>query len=433
MSDQRPILVIHGVANHDKNAFEQRVAEFNQKINQGSAASWVFTPVFWGDLGAEGEGIEDTIPVPPLLSVLPVREGEEVPDEELSPDALELLNALFAYRPGGAADAPAAAGGYQPVRSDETKRDTMAGAAKARAAERAAVRDDQTPDEVAKAIQASWADVVYLKAIDDPGLLRAIGRAVANAVTTDGALVPSEADGEAEEPGQFAVREDEPDDEQSEIELRRPHPIQTIEQVTSRVVYGVDRAVGAVLGEVLGSLQEFLRQRVSRGVAQFVGDVLVYQRNQAKIQDRLWSRMPVGWGADQDHAVDVIAHSLGGVIAFDAATTSARRLFVRHLVTFGSQASFFQVVDPRAGLTRYVPKHDGYPAQAIPLPPSIQSWESLWEPLDPLAFLAGIFRLASQETPTDAMVPHAPAQLWTHSAYWTSDYVRDAIRRVLSG
>ena len=81
MSDERPVLVVHGVANHDKNLFEQRVAEFNRRVNDGSATAWQFIPVFWGDLGAVQEGIEDTIPSPPLLS-LAVRDSSGQADTD---------------------------------------------------------------------------------------------------------------------------------------------------------------------------------------------------------------------------------------------------------------------------------------------------------------------------------------------------------------
>ena len=431
MSDGRPVLVIHGVANHDKNLFEHRVAELNRRVNAGCATSWRFIPVFWGDLGAVQEGIEDTIPSPPLLSRLPVRAGSGQADpDSISPLGLEILNALFAAGLDGETGEPART--YRPVRSDEAKRDAVAEAARMRTEERVTVRADDTAEDVAGAIRASWADVVYLKAIDHPGVLEAIGRAVADAVTEDGSPVRFDVDDEADESGGFGVRDDDRETDDRQVDTRGS--ITTFQRFVGRVVHGVDRAVGAVLGEVLGSVQEFLRKKVSRGVAGFVGDVLVYQRNQAKIQERLWSYVPAGWGTDADHAVDVIAHSLGGVIIFDAATTATPPLYVRRFVTFGSQSSFFEVVDPRKGLAIYVPKKgDGTSAQAIPLPSSIETWLSLWEPLDPLAFLAGsIFRLSSQETPTDDMVPHAPAQLWTHSEYWTSDFVTEAIRRALT-
>lgn len=420
MSDQRPVLVIHGVANHDRAAFEQRVADFNAQVNKGAATPWTFTPVFWGDLGAADQGIEDTIPNPPLATLLGVRAGDEEEAGAVSRADLDLLGALVGGVPSGTDTRSS-----QPVRSDEARRDIVADAARTRTAEQVMVRADETAGAVSEAIRASWGDVVYMNAIDDPGLLQAIGRAIANAVTRDGAAAGFGAGDDAAEPGEYAVRDD-------EYDVRRPHPVNALKQVVGTVVQAVDRSVGAVLGEVLGTVQDFLRRTVSHGVADFLGDVLVYQRNQQKIQDRLWSCLADGWGTDEARAVDVIAHSLGGVIVFDAATTAARRLFVRRLVTFGSQPSFFEVVDPRAGLTPYIPAHGTDPAQTISLPPSIQSWQSLWEPLDPLAFLAGsIFRLSSLGAPADAMVPHAPAQLWTHSTYWTSDFVIDAIRRTL--
>jgi hypothetical protein len=431
MSGGRPVLVVHGVANHDQAAFEQRVGEFNWRVNDGATVSWRFIPVFWGDLGAGEEGIEDTIPVPPLLSLLRVRDGREEPDM-LSPAALEMLNALFVPGPEGQEGGPATASGYHPVRSDEARRDMVTEAARTRTAERVTVRADDTPEEVAEAIRASWADVVYLKAIDHPGVLQAVGRALADAVAEDGARVLFDGDDAAGEPGMFAVRGDDSDVGGYEVDTRGPST--AFRRFVGRVVYGVDRAVGAVLGEVLGSVQQFLRQKVSHGVARFIGDVLVYQRNQEKIQQRLRSCLPAGWGTDSDHAVDVIAHSLGGVIVFDAATTGAPPLHVNRFITFGSQAAFFQVIDPRTGLATYAPrKDDRTAAKAIPLPPTISTWLSLWEPLDPLAFLAGsIFTLSSREPPADKMVPHAPTQLWTHSEYWTSDFVVESIREVLS-
>ena len=155
MNGERPVLVVHGVANHDRDAFEQRVGEFNRRVNNGATASWRFIPVFWGDLGAVEEGIEDTIPAPPLLSLLHVRDGREEPDA-LSPAALEMLNALFIPGSGGQERAPAA--GYQPVRSDEARRDTVAEAARTRTAEKVPVRADDTAEVVAEAIRASWTE-----------------------------------------------------------------------------------------------------------------------------------------------------------------------------------------------------------------------------------------------------------------------------------
>ncbi len=432
MSAERPVLVIHGVANHDKAAFEQRVTEFNRRVNQGSDRSWTFTPVFWGDLGAAENGIEDTIPSPPLLSLF-VRDDSETEDAAaISPSAAEMLNALFVPGSDGPEGAPSAISGYEPVRSNEARRDAVAEAAADRTAEQVGFRGDEAADDVAEAIRSSWNDVIYLKFIDHPRVLAAIGRAVADSVVRDAVPLRLETDDDTEQSGAFAVRDDDGDPATSDL-ATRAQPLKVVGRFVGGVMHGVDRAVGAVLGEVLGSVQDFLRKQVSHGVAGFLGDVLVYQRNQERIQERLWSYISDGWGTSDDRAVDVVAHSLGGVIAFDAATTAARRLHVRHLVTFGSQSSFFQVIDPRQGLTTYIPATSGNAARTVSLPSRIQSWLSLWEPLDPLAFLVGsVFRLSSHAAPTDERVPHAPTQLWTHSTYWTSDFVANAVRETIS-
>jgi hypothetical protein len=83
-------------------------------------------------------------------------------------------------------------------------------------------------------------------------------------------------------------------------------------------------------------------------------------------------------GVSAQQPVDVLAHSLGGVITFDTATAD-QPLWIRQFVTFGSQPSLFHVCDPRGGaLTPYA----GAPVQ---LPQSIGAWTNLWEPLDPVA------------------------------------------------
>jgi pimeloyl-ACP methyl ester carboxylesterase len=112
--------------------------------------------------------------------------------------------------------------------------------------------------------------------------------------------------------------------------------------------------------------------------------------------------------------ISVIAHSLGGVIAFDAATRSSDALWIDGFVTFGSQAAFFQVLDPRPSLPLYIP------GRPIRLPETIERWTSLWEPLDVLAFAAGkVFRLHSGLAPTDVRLVHdLHSGLATHGTYW---------------
>lgn len=79
----------------------------------------------------------------------------------------------------------------------------------------------------------------------------------------------------------------------------------------------------------------------------------------------------------------------------------SRPLWTESLVTFGSQAAFFHICDPRGGqLTPYggsVPVH---------LPPSLNRWTNLWESLDVLAFAASkVFQLHDGTAPVDLPVP----------------------------
>ncbi|RNL62331.1 hypothetical protein EFK50_11165 [Nocardioides marmoriginsengisoli] len=85
------------------------------------------------------------------------------------------------------------------------------------------------------------------------------------------------------------------------------------------------------------------------------------------------------------------------------------------LVTFGSQWPLFDLVDPRGVVDRFA----GTP---VSLPDTLTGhWLNLWEPLDPLAFVAGkLFRLADGSEPDDREVPYRTSSgLWTHSAYWS--------------
>jgi hypothetical protein len=194
---------------------------------------------------------------------------------------------------------------------------------------------------------------------------------------------------------------------------------------------GLDAMAGAPVGLVAGAFNQHLRRKHAQGITGFLGDVFVYQRNHRAIHRRvmetLAERAP-GYGT-RERPIPVLAHSLGGVIAFDLATRPIEPLWVDTLVTFGSQPSFFHVFDPRPGLDPYAP---GSPVR---LPQTVRQWVNLWEPLDPLAFAAGrVFVLDSGLAPKDVHTPHAASfGLWTHDDYWGSTRLTDTIRDVLDG
>ncbi|NJN00792.1 MAG: hypothetical protein HC793_04260 [Aquincola sp.] len=208
-----------------------------------------------------------------------------------------------------------------------------------------------------------------------------------------------------------------------------------IRRITGKVLHGFDDVLGRFIGTQLGRVNQAVRERIANPAAATLGDVICYQGNAARIQQRLFDvidQKAPGWGA-QAQPISVIAHSLGGVVAFDTAVRSAvpgRQLHISRLVTFGSQAAFFHIIDPR------VPALEPYRHKAPVVLPlgSILSWTNLWDPLDPLAFTAGtVFRLHGGIQPEDIPVQGSAtelfeAKLFPHSVYWASE----ELRRVLA-
>jgi hypothetical protein len=379
-----PVLIIHGVANRDRNAFEALARQLATDIGG-------VTPIaaFWGDLGAEVDGLRETIPA---MGPAMVRSTE--PDDEWAASlALSLLEGSIAapseesttvrsvpsaQRAAVVADAVASRGGAADVRGAETS---------------------EARDEV----ETIWPTTRWLSQIGDEAVLQRLGEAIAEA-----AELSDEAEGE-------------------EVRGFRDGFRKTVRGV----VHGLDVAVGAVVGTLGQGLDTFIRRKAAPGFASFVGDVFVYQAHRAEIHERVRSALRAADGdlGTEERPVAVLGHSLGGVIAFDLAVAGEPRLHTRPLITFGSQSPFFHVIDPRGGdLTRFMPP------DPLPLPPTIPRWINLWEPLDPLAFVAAkVFRLASGKAPTDLEVRHlASYGLWTHSAYWRSDDLLRAARDELA-
>ncbi|MGK2904020.1 MAG: hypothetical protein ACSLE7_14300 [Mycobacterium sp.] len=271
------------------------------------------------------------------------------------------------------------------------------------------IRGDANDGDAAGVLEAlteHWSQMSWLPLVDDVYLQRAVGAAVAGPIK-DGAP----AAGEGAE-----VRDE---------EVRGLD----IEGFVRRRLEELDRVVGAAVNATAGKLNSHLRTALLPGITRAVGDILVYQRQGDAIRDRVRSVIDAvdpSLGRSANHPIDVLAHSLGGVIAVDMAI-SEDPLWIRTLVTFGSQPSFFHVCDPRGG------QIEPYTGAPVALPESIGAWTNLWEPLDPLAFIASrIFNLHNGSRPEDAEVAHlASSGLWTHSDYWRIEDVARKIRGAL--
>jgi len=374
-----PVLVIHGVANRDPDAFNKLVVDLQGRIDP----SWDLIPVFWGDLGAATDGITDTVP----------GMGDAMTRALSQPDASAYAQLVNQEGTRGLGD-PAATIADAAVSTISATRDIPV---------TPATRPDSTGLEAT--IRAELPRTTYLKFIDSEPVLRAVGESIGHGLTRSRDAAP-------------------------EVEVDRGFGGSLIQGL----LHDADSLAGAILGEAFGTLNHFLRTALVPNIAQGVGDVFVYEHRREEIQNRLWraieARAP-GRGT-QDRPIHVVAHSLGGVIAFQAATsTDGRKLWIDGFLTFGSQAPFFHVLDPEgSAIPAY--KH----GTAVAVPDSIRSWTNLWEPLDPLAFIAAkVFTVGSPpRPPRDISTRHlASSGLWTHSSYWASDDLVDAIRTTLAG
>jgi hypothetical protein len=392
-----PVFVIHGIGTRERADFEAMVAKLSRAIGGVEAH-----PVFWGDLGAQYRLINDTVPVvggPRSAEELrdgaeELRDGAEDAATPAAPDLGELLiggAAGIKFRNG---DGPApqvvidaAVGNLVNPEGEEIREDAPAAGA------------------VRAAITEHWSATAWLQRVSDPALLAAVGAGLTGPMAEPPTALPPTSGAE--------IRDE---------ELRGLD----VGGFIKRRMDELDRVVGAAFGAAGGRLNTHLRSALLPGITRYAGDILVYQHQRKVIQQRVRDVIEVvdpALGRDADHPVDIAAHSLGGVITVDMATADDP-LWVRSLVTFGSQSSFVHICDPRGGQLQ---PFDG--SSLVQLPPSLGSWTNLWEPLDLLAFIAAkVFQLHDGTPPDDRAVAHLSSSgLWTHSAYWDLPDVAKAI------
>jgi hypothetical protein len=129
----------------------------------------------------------------------------------------------------------------------------------------------------------------------------------------------------------------------------------------------------------------------------------------------------------RSHPIGAVGHSLGGLILFDRAVDEADKdpLHYSSLVTFGSQAPFFHAISRRS---RSVVPFNGI--DRVQLPSTIPRWINLWDPWDPLAFVAErTFVLGQNRPPEDRRAEYdRDSGIWTHSSYWSRPELPKAIR-----
>ncbi|MEW2573271.1 hypothetical protein [Streptomyces sp. NPDC047070] len=386
-----PVFVIHGVANRDRDEFATAVSAL------AIAAQVAMVPVHWGDLGAQDQFIDAALPA--------YRNAPETLRDSETPELVR-------------AEPFAAAVFDEPI--DEGRQLSQVDAAlRAQLGEgdngqdgglRDGAEPQLDPDQIVEYVTELWADTEWLSRTGDPLLLRETGRALARSLL-------DEIDPDADDPYD-GLRGDGTD---RDSRLR---------SLVRRRLQDLDRVAGAAVQAVGARLNHAVRSRFGPGTTRFLGDVLVYQRHRDAVHARVRQvidEVHPDIGRSRDRPVRIAAHSLGGVIAVDMATATVP-LWTESLVTFGSQAAFFHVCDPRGG--QLMPYAADMP---VHLPASLHRWTNLWEPLDVLAFAASkVFRLHDGSAPVDLPVGHqASTGMWTHSAYWDLPYVAAVIGDVM--
>lgn len=357
----KPLLIVHGIGNRSRTQFEKTTEYLRNKLGGDRKV----IHVFWGDIGGIGEDLEVTLP-----GLMPA----DGPDgrETRSVQASATLDpaSIIAGRVTG----PDASGNQ--------------------------VRSVPVDQKIDADIRAAVQGTAYLKEMDDPEVLEAVGDLLAAALRA-----PPQA---------------------GENEVRG-----WVDDIVGPVIRAADELIGKVTGQLGGSLNQLLRKKMAVPVSLTFGDVVAYHQNRACIHARLFDLLDAqapGYGGADDKRVDVLAHSLGGLLALEAALgVEQRQLWIDKLVTFGSQPAFFHVMTPRGKLTPYAP------GQRVRLPSTIRHWTNLWHRLDLLAFMASpVFELHDGSKVEEVDVVSSGSEIaeakgWLHSCYWNSPKLLDAL------
>jgi hypothetical protein len=170
-----------------------------------------------------------------------------------------------------------------------------------------------------------------------------------------------------------------------------------------------------------------VRHAVLPGASEGLGDLFVYVDRYEPIHQRvrdILAQVGDGWGTPEK-PISILGHSLGGIIAFDAARSTPSPISIKRFVTFGSQSAVLHILDPNREVLSVRAAMQGLPPfngrDKVRLPPTIGTWLSVWHAMDPLAFLAGtVFELHDGSPVVDERIEGQEGR-WSnaHSCYWT--------------
>lgn len=166
----------------------------------------------------------------------------------------------------------------------------------------------------------------------------------------------------------------------------------------ARIEEAADRVKGFV-GRLAGrAVVEAARAPAHRRTAMFLGDILVYLRRRGTAEAPGEIVLEVAGGLEAaraaadpaDPRLIVVAHSMGGNIAYDLLTHFRPDLEVDVLVTVGSQVAFFEELKLFAESREDVPRTPA--TDRIARPKNVGRWINIFDRNDVLGFVAeGVF------------------------------------------
>lgn len=209
----KPVLVVHGVANRDRAAFEAQVAKLARKID----ARWNLIPVFWGDLGGQDAGVDDTLP----LERVEVRSQALGIDPAVVEAVLSGTSEQIVTRAAGTPEAAIIDGADQVGINAAGVQTRAAGAT----------------DALREAVREQLPKTRYLSRIGNRAVLEAVGRTLGTAAGEAGGSTGSGAPGAPS-----------PYDESPALAETRGVK-DRIRNVSKEVLQSLDELVGIVVGE----------------------------------------------------------------------------------------------------------------------------------------------------------------------------------------
>ncbi|KML60936.1 hypothetical protein VL15_07460 [Burkholderia cepacia] len=148
------------------------------------------------------------------------------------------------------------------------------------------------------------------------------------------------------------------------------------------------------------------RAELTDGTAPAAGDILVYQARGAELRDFIWDKLV----ALSHHEVYLMAHSLGGIACVETLIERGRRDNLKHLITFGSQASFLYEINA----LRTLPNDRKLPA-------NFPAWSNFYDPNDLLSYLGqGVFGdlVKDYRVTSKLSFPAAHSAYLSHEPFW---------------